>query len=677
MAASSVTRQWLPPCQDFEDLKRPPTLGDFEKVSNLGKGAYGLVFRVKYKANSREFAMKVISKQTISNLRMIDQLKNEFNILRKLNHENIIKLNGYFEDDRNIYFILELADDDHLYAKLNKVEKFTEDVAAQYLFQMLKAVNYLHTQDPPIIHRDIKPENILFVGGVLKLADFGWSNMKVNAARNTYCGTPDYLAPEMVLEKPHTEKLDVWTLGVLLFELVTGRAPFTPTSNLKDRKAVQRELSKNIIDVKMKIPSHVSKECSDLIKKLLQRESKNRPSCGEALLDVFFTTHGLVWAKSSNSSVSSPVKHGGSSGKPLHYSMTETKDPAQKLNQSKLSNSMDETADTSISQTMTVSVFNTYLKKLPNNMQLLHKNERNQLLMELTKGYVELKARESDFNTMITAKDLCAETLEKEKKELQNIIKQQEADKSQLQKRVLELEQSLTDLQQQLADSDRQKTKHLATIDELKKSHLGLERDWQVEKDAMAKASKQMEDILNSNPQTRTAVIQSSLQKVINMLEQVNGHYVKQDASDRNMSTEDLLALVAEKEELARSLASQRKDVENQLAYAKQIADAENQARFHTEVAEYKAKRDAQVEALERKVIELTALVGSQEILKEQVGAITTKLADKERELESRNRRVKALEADISLKDININDLKDTIKEFTLMIEAMNFQKGR
>jgi serine/threonine protein kinase len=92
---------------------------------------------------------------------------------------------------------------------------------------VLKAVHYLHVQHPPIIHRDIKPENILYFKDTLKLADFGWSNMK-DRVRTTFCGTPDYLAPEMITESGHSEKLDIWTMGILLYELVVGKAPFTP-----------------------------------------------------------------------------------------------------------------------------------------------------------------------------------------------------------------------------------------------------------------------------------------------------------------------------------------------------------------------------------------------------------------------------------------------------------------
>ena len=114
------------------------------------------------------------------------------------------------------------------------------------MFDVFKAVNYLHIQTPAIIHRDIKPENVLFVKNRLKLADFGWSNMK-DRVRTTFCGTPDYLAPEMILEKGHNEKLDVWTLGILTYELVVGKAPFSPSSSLQNKKAAHRRLEKNIM----------------------------------------------------------------------------------------------------------------------------------------------------------------------------------------------------------------------------------------------------------------------------------------------------------------------------------------------------------------------------------------------------------------------------------------------
>lgn len=151
---------------------------------------------------------------------MVSQLRNEVQIMTTLNHPNIVRLITHFEDQKNIYFIMELAEEGHLYSRLKKAVRFEPKIAAKYLFDIFQAVNCLHEQQPPIIHRDIKPENILFFGDILKLADFGWSNINQEKTRMTFCGTPDYLAPEMIMEKGkkyqklahilgHDEKLDV------------------------------------------------------------------------------------------------------------------------------------------------------------------------------------------------------------------------------------------------------------------------------------------------------------------------------------------------------------------------------------------------------------------------------------------------------------------------------------
>lgn len=187
----------------------------------MGKGAYGKVVAVKSKETNNKYALKIISKKMIIQLKMVEQMKNEVNFMRRINHENIIKYIGHFEDETYLFLLLELGEEKHLYQRLRQMGLFDEKTVAGFMFDVFKAVDYLHHLDPPIIHRDIKPENIVFCEGKLKLVDFGWSNIRAEG-RATFCGTRDYMAPEMVKGKKHDEKLDVWTLGVLTFELMAG-----------------------------------------------------------------------------------------------------------------------------------------------------------------------------------------------------------------------------------------------------------------------------------------------------------------------------------------------------------------------------------------------------------------------------------------------------------------------
>lgn len=122
--------------------------------------------------------------------------------------------------------VMELSREGSLYKKLKVEKKFSETRTGRYMYSILRGLHFMHSQDPPILHRDLKPENLLmFDGEKVKLTDFGWS-AEQSGVRNTFCGTQEYLAPEMIRGTGHDEKLDVWTLGILVFELIHGRTPF-------------------------------------------------------------------------------------------------------------------------------------------------------------------------------------------------------------------------------------------------------------------------------------------------------------------------------------------------------------------------------------------------------------------------------------------------------------------
>ena len=192
-----------------------------------------------------------------------------------MSHPHIIELYNHFEDDNNFYLILELAESGQLFTKLQKMKGFDEPTAAQYLREVALAVQYLHSRDPPIIHRDIKPENILLDrDGRAKLADFGWSNFfNDDTKRATSCGTLDYLAPEMIDRSGHTVKLDIWNLGVLLFEMLTSKAPFHSNS--------QTELFEKIRRVKIGFPKNFPILAKDLVKRVLRAPPEERITLDE------------------------------------------------------------------------------------------------------------------------------------------------------------------------------------------------------------------------------------------------------------------------------------------------------------------------------------------------------------------------------------------------------------
>ena len=154
---------------------------------------------------------------------MIEQLVREIKIQSCLSHPNIVKIYGFFDDLLHFYIVMECALDHRLSDLLEK-NRLQEYEASVIFYQLCAAVSQMHSLS--IIHRDLKPENIMLHEGVIKVCDFGWSVCLGSQLRSTFCGTPLYLSPEIVMGNSYDESVDVWTLGIILYEMVIGGSPF-------------------------------------------------------------------------------------------------------------------------------------------------------------------------------------------------------------------------------------------------------------------------------------------------------------------------------------------------------------------------------------------------------------------------------------------------------------------
>lgn len=244
------------------------TLNDFYIGKNLGEGQFGKVYLCKEKRSGFICAIKKMSKKKIMLGNVECQIRREIEIQSHLHHKNILRFYNFFWDEKNIYLIIEYAPEGELYKILQKShhKKFSEQLASNYTLQVCKALNYIHKKH--IIHRDIKPENILVSNGVLKLADFGWSIHSPSNKRKTFCGTLDYLPPEVIGKQRHTEFADLWCLGILIYELCAGAPPFESEDQVDTINKIKSGC--------VQYPSHFSRELSDLIGKLLKLAPNQR-----------------------------------------------------------------------------------------------------------------------------------------------------------------------------------------------------------------------------------------------------------------------------------------------------------------------------------------------------------------------------------------------------------------
>ena len=282
---NDVKNRFLPiPHSTINESNHEPDITDFQLIKELGSGSFGQVYLVYHKITKIKYALKAIDKNDKSNIKEKHYFYREIEIMYKIEHPNVVKLYGHFEDNNFCYFIMEYIPNGNIYKLIPKHgrKRLENKKIASILKDVICAVYYLHNMNPPIIHRDIKPENILLdENNQAKLTDFGWSNyLNSNHKRNTLCGTPIYLSPEVINQKGHDEKVDIWCIGVLIFELTTGKSPFQG-ENIAN-------LKKNILLLKINWPKDINYEERDLISKILKYNPKDRLTLEEILEHNFF-----------------------------------------------------------------------------------------------------------------------------------------------------------------------------------------------------------------------------------------------------------------------------------------------------------------------------------------------------------------------------------------------------
>ncbi|XP_065446508.1 ribosomal protein S6 kinase alpha-2 isoform X1 [Chrysemys picta bellii] len=278
----------------------------FELLKVLGQGSYGKVFlvrKIKGSDAGQLYAMKVLKKATLK-VRDRVRSKMERDILAEVNHPFIVKLHYAFQTEGKLYLILDFLRGGDLFTRLSKEVMFTEEDVKFYLAELALALDHLHSLG--IIYRDLKPENILLdEEGHIKITDFGLSKEAIDHDKRAYsfCGTIEYMAPEVVNRRGHTQSADWWSFGVLMFEMLTGSLPFQG----KDRK----ETMALILKAKLGMPQFLSIEAQSLLRALFKRNPSNRLGAGldgveEIKRHLFFVT--IDWNKLYRKEIKPPFK---------------------------------------------------------------------------------------------------------------------------------------------------------------------------------------------------------------------------------------------------------------------------------------------------------------------------------------------------------------------------------
>jgi protein-serine/threonine kinase len=283
------------------------SLNDFQLLKVLGKGSYGKVVLVKKTGredDDKVYAMKMLRKEHLISRNQVEHTKTERQVLESISHPFIVHLHYAFQTPKKLHLVLEYCPGGELFFHLSRAGRFSEERCKFYASEICLAISHLHSYR--IIYRDLKPENLLLDSeGHLKLTDFGLSKQGVedNFSATTQCGTPEYLAPEILRRRGHGRAVDWYSLGALMFEMLTGLPPYYS----KDRAKLFARIERGTLEY----PSYISSIAKALLCNLLCRDPQRRlgggPSDGEEVKqDTFFS--GVDWQAVFDRRVQPPFK---------------------------------------------------------------------------------------------------------------------------------------------------------------------------------------------------------------------------------------------------------------------------------------------------------------------------------------------------------------------------------
>ncbi|XP_014694601.2 serine/threonine-protein kinase H2 [Equus asinus] len=265
----------------FRARFEPRVLARYDIKALIGAGKFSKVVRVEQKTTKKPFAIKVMETRVREGR---EACESELTVLRRVRHRYIVQLMEIFEAQDRVYIVMELATGGELFDRLMTQRSFTEQDAVRILHMVADGIRYLHALR--ITHRDLKPENLLYyhpgAESKILITDFGLAhsgNKSGDWTMRTLCGTPEYIAPEVLLRKPYTSAVDMWALGVITFVLLSGFLPFDDESHTR----LYRKILKGKYDYAREPWPSISHLAKDFIDKLLILEAGHRMSAGQAL----------------------------------------------------------------------------------------------------------------------------------------------------------------------------------------------------------------------------------------------------------------------------------------------------------------------------------------------------------------------------------------------------------